>query len=339
MTVSQIKQIGGRAGRFRSANQQQADSSAVDEEAEGGITFYKGTIKQSNVGLVTCLDERDLPDIRTALLSEADPIKQAGISPPVEVLEGLHKSLPAGVPHEYLLQTVRAKALIHPRFFLCDQTQEENLSGWIENIRGLSVAQRSILTAAPVPQRDEAGKTLFTALSRCVASRTPVTIVDIPEIPLDVLERPTSGDRQYLVDLESLHKSLILYLWLSYRFRNVFLDQEMARHAKTMVEDKINGTLLSFSATPALQKRLKIMREAKVADSASAEGTDSAPETEEILTDMDSVSNDETVNSNLPGSTNDLAALAVDWESRSFNRTVAMQDGGDTGGPSPTAQP
>jgi len=67
---------------------------------------------------------------------------------------------------------------------------------------------------------------------------------------------PISGDRSYLESLEDLHKSLVLFLWLSYRFISNLKDREMAFYAKGLVEDKINTCLVEFSANPDLRKRV-----------------------------------------------------------------------------------
>ena len=72
LTVPEIKQIGGRAGRYRSAGQQ--ESSKTDE---------------SNVGFVTSLEEIDLSFIRAAMSTEPPPLTAAGIFPPDVVLHKL----------------------------------------------------------------------------------------------------------------------------------------------------------------------------------------------------------------------------------------------------------
>lgn len=94
------------------------------------------------------------------------------------------------------------------------------------------------------------------ALASCIAEQKQVTVVDVPQIKLEVLEKPVSGAREYLQSLEELHKSLILFLWLSYRFIGVFKDRDMAVHAKEIAEDRINTCLLEFSANPELRKRV-----------------------------------------------------------------------------------
>ncbi|KIY04131.1 uncharacterized protein Z520_00823 [Fonsecaea multimorphosa CBS 102226] len=241
LSTPQIKQIGGRAGRFRNAHQAMHNTAAASE---------------SNVGLVTTLNDEDLPLVRAAMESEAAPIKRAGMLPPAEAMEELEGRLPKGIPFEYILRRLCGKAATHPRFRVCSIRDQSRISRVIESVRGLTMTQRIMLTAAPATTASQAMDEVMRAFARCVAERRQVTVVDVPEVRLEVLEKPISGDRAYLVSLEDLHKSLVLYLWLSYRFLGIFKDREMAVYAKELVEDRINTCLLEFSANPDLRKRV-----------------------------------------------------------------------------------
>ncbi len=314
LSTSQIKQIAGRAGRYRTANQDHKEDSAetnVIDSQDSRVTSFKGSVKQSNVGLVTCLDEKDLYEIQTALNSEPDPIKAAGLQPPVEYIDAFANRLPPGTPFEYLIERMNNEALLHPRYFLCNIKDIKSIATCIGNVKGLTVVQNCVLAAAPADTRTDVGKKVIEALARCVADRTAVSIIDIPQMPLDILDQSPSGDRGYLLHLELLHKSLILYLWLSYRFTNIFLDREMAVHAKELVETRINTTLLEFSANPKLRSKLLLMRQ--------VEHTKDTPD------DSRNVSQEEVREGVEPGpaeehlteSLNDLlAAHPVNWENR-----------------------
>lgn len=245
MTVPQIKQIAGRAGRYRTSNQ-------VTKKNE------TSTDKVSP-GLVTTLNDEDLPIVRDALNSEAPPIKVAGLLPPGDYMENLSARLPKGAPFEYVLSRVCESATIHKRFRMCSIRDQSRIARVIESVQGLTVLERYTITAAPAAFSSSATSntnTVLVALARCVAEQKKVSVVDIAEIDLEVLEKPVSGDRDYLGALEDLHKSLILFLWLSYRFVGVFKDRPMATYAKEMTEDKINTCLIEFSANPALRERV-----------------------------------------------------------------------------------
>ncbi|EXJ84294.1 hypothetical protein A1O3_04961 [Capronia epimyces CBS 606.96] len=244
LTVPQIKQIGGRAGRYRSSHQAMNNSEKSDSSTE------------VNVGLVTTLNDEDLPIVRDAMSAEDPPIRLAGLLPPGDFMEDMATRLPKGIPFEYILRRLCQSASIHRRFKLCNIRDQSRIAHIIEPVRGLTIAQRIVLTAAPGYSSSHDVTMAMKVLAQIIAEQRQVTVVDIAEINLEVLEKPISGDREYLQSLEDLHKTLILFLWLSYRFIGTFKDRDMAMYAKEMVEDRINTCLREFSANPELRKRV-----------------------------------------------------------------------------------
>ena len=252
LSIPQIKQIAGRAGRYRTAHDDKnkttkAVSAVLPEEGE-------------NVGLVTCLDEADLPIIRQALQTEPPPLRKAGIIPPGEYLEEYSSQLPNGIPFEYIMRKVSQAATIHNRFFLCDIRDNLRIARQIDDIAGLTVEQRVNICACPASGNDSKQSACLKAITRAIAQNRLITVADVPEIPLEVLMETPKADRSYLESLELLHKCLIMYLWLSYRFQTVLRDQPMAFHAKGLAEQKINWTLRAFSANPKLRERLRKLK-------------------------------------------------------------------------------
>jgi ATP-dependent RNA helicase SUPV3L1/SUV3 len=223
---------------------------------------------------------------------EAPPIRAAGILPPGDYLEALSMRLPKGVPFEYIMRRVSKSPEMHRRYAVCDIRDQCRLSRLIEDVPDLTVAQRLILTAAPATSNSGQLDIVFKALARAISENREVTVVDIPEIKVETLEKPLSGDRVYLESLEDLHKSLILFLWLSYRFISVFKDRDMAIYTKELTEEKINTCLLEFSANPALRKRVLTQRKLALPPG---------------FTEMD------LERSSLPGISLPELALPVDW--------------------------
>lgn len=252
LTIPQIKQIAGRAGRYRSAHQ--------DKTQTASTATANASSNEENVGLVTCLDEEDLPIIQAALKTEPPPLRRAGIVAPAEFLEEYSQRLPVPVPFEFLLRKVSETATLHPRFFQCDIRDKLALARLTDGVKGLTIEQRVNITAAPSPRRSGPVPDCLTSLARVIAEGRNVDVSEVPEIPLEVLAQPPTADRSYLEALESLHQCLILFLWLSYRFVTNLHDKDMAMHAKAICEQKINWTLRAFSANPKLRERLRQLR-------------------------------------------------------------------------------
>ena len=214
-----------------------------------------------NLGLVTTLEQADLPILRKAMESELDPIMSAGIFPPTSVLLKFATYFPPSTSFSYILLRLHELSLRHPRYHLCVLRDQIAIADIIQNIQNLSIHDRIVFCAAPAAVKDVGMPGILAAYARCVGDNSSGALLDIPEIPLDILDEEIKADRNYMARLESLHKALILYLWLSYRFTGVFINEAMAFHVKRLVEERIDKLLAEYSSSPAIRERVKEMRE------------------------------------------------------------------------------
>lgn len=258
---SQIKQIAGRAGRFRTSTQTEGPA-PVSLEGEDDLRARSLlNLPAPNLGLVTTLEDQDLPIVRKAMQNEADPIMTAGIFPPTSVLIKFASYFPPSTSFSYILLRLHELSLLHPRFHMCELKDQIGIADIIQPFKNLTTHDRIVFCAAPAPCRHAGIPAILAAYSRCVADNSSGALLDIPELPLDVLGEKVTPDRGYMGRLEGLHKALILYLWLSYRFAGVFVSQAMAFHVKWLVEGRIDRVLRDFSSSPAIKERIRKMRE------------------------------------------------------------------------------
>ncbi|KAL2833139.1 ATP-dependent RNA helicase SUV3 [Aspergillus pseudoustus] len=246
LTVPEIKQIAGRAGRYRSAAQQNSEGNQD---------------KGDNVGYVTSLEEIDLPYIREAMGVEPPPISAAGLNPSDSHFEKFAAYFPPNVSLEYIIKRLWEVAQVHPLFFMCDSQSLVENAGVIDVVSGLQIADQITFMAAPIYTREPEGRDIAAAFAQCVSNHTNGRLLDIPGLNLEVLEEPVSGNKEYLHDLENLHKSVILYSWLSFRFGGVFTDRTLAVHVKQLVEERMVRALTEFSANKKLQKNASLLRQ------------------------------------------------------------------------------
>ena len=240
LTVPEVKQIGGRAGRYRTAAQE-----------------LTGNTTKPSPGFVTALDDEDLPHIHKAFQTEAPPIQTAGIFPPPAVIEKFYSQFPPNTPISFVLARLRELARLSGRFHLCDFTDALSIAEIIKPF-DLSIADRCMFLAVPVSLRDAKQVAAVRAFARCVADLGSGHLLDFPVIDLEVLDVTNPRDpRTHLHRLESLHATLSIYLWLSYRYQGVFQSQHLAARVKEMVEEKIAGHLenLSFVSMEDLRRR------------------------------------------------------------------------------------
>ena len=172
ISIPEIKQIGGRAGRYRTAAQAQETGKQSEE----------------NVGLVTSLEDIDLPYIQEALKIDPPPISAAGIFPPDSAIKKFAAYFPREVPFEYIIKRVLDVAKVHPLFFMCDPRSQVENAQLVDTIDGLRIDEKLTLMAAPLYTRDKTYWRTTCAFARCIAEHTDGRLLGIPELKLEVLE-------------------------------------------------------------------------------------------------------------------------------------------------------
>ncbi|KAK4238840.1 P-loop containing nucleoside triphosphate hydrolase protein [Achaetomium macrosporum] len=250
LKVPEIKQIGGRAGRYRTATQEMMGVSAKPVPGE-----------------VTAFDDEDLDIIQKAFKTEPGPIPTAGLFPPPSIIERFHSYFPPRTPMSFVLGRLRELSRISNRFHMCDFTTAMEIAEVIKGYN-LSVSDRCIFVNVPINLRDEKQIAALQAFANCVAELGNGHLLDFGLIDLEVLDavRPEGRPEQanYLRRLESLHQIITMYLWLSYRYQGVFQSQALAFKVKEMVEAKITEHLEKLNFVPELQ-RVKRQRMRKAA--------------------------------------------------------------------------
>lgn len=264
LTIPEVKQIGGRAGRYRTAN----DATRTDNE--GGTSAMSAHNKWGSPGFVTAMDEQDLELVKKNLLKDAKPITAAGIMPPSHIIERFASLFSPDIPLPFILQRLREMARLSSSFTMCSFADVLDISETLKEFK-LSIYDRSVLLTAPVSLREVSQKNVFKAFAWSISNLSGGHLLEIPEIDLEVLEvDPTAlvpaARKDYLVRLEGLHKAVTLYLWLSYRYRGVFISQQLAFHVKSLVEEKINHCLeaADFDAKKQKQRREALRRQAQL---------------------------------------------------------------------------
>lgn len=254
LKTHEIKQIAGRAGRFRTATQDNLESTRSSTDS-------LPVLPSANLGMVTTLEDADLPILRRAMQAREEPIMRAGILPPTSILVEFAAFFPPSTNFSYILLRLHEIALIHPRFHLTVLDAQVKIADAIQPVENLSTNDRIIFCNSPADLKREGMATIVAALARCVGNRTSGALLDIPDIHLEALDEEITMDGKYLDRLETLHSSLVLYLWLSYRFAGVFINQAMAFYVKSLVEERIDKILSEYSASAKIRAKIQKMRE------------------------------------------------------------------------------
>lgn len=237
LSLSSIKQIAGRAGRFGMHG---------DEDASGEVTT---------------LWPEDLPVVKDALKATAQPLNYARVHPTQERFEQVVHALPAGTPLSTAEMVFEYVSRIHPSFELRSLRDTAAAFDHIDRIAGqLTLGDRQLLRLAPIQWRDESVLEATAALMRMFLRDM---IVDYRQLfrvtgiqrQLDEIEQTKESGGvpppDALTNLESVHKLVIEYLWLSFRSPVVFSQRAQMTDIKIKVEKLMEWCLAAGNLTKA----------------------------------------------------------------------------------------
>ncbi|KAK2920307.1 ATP-dependent RNA helicase SUPV3L1, mitochondrial isoform X2 [Channa argus] len=208
ISTSQALQISGRAGRFSSK-------------------FKEGE--------VTTMHRDDLPVLKEILSHSVDPIETAGLHPTAEQIEMFAYHLPDATLSN-LVDIFVSLSQVDGLYFVCNIDDFKFLADMIQHIP-LNLRSRYVFCTAPINKKQPFVCTSFLKFARQFSRDEPLTFdwvcrhVSWPVAPPKNIKD--------LVHLEAVHDVLDLYLWLSYRFMDMFPDTASVREIQRVLDDII----------------------------------------------------------------------------------------------------
>ncbi|KJZ74547.1 hypothetical protein HIM_06143 [Hirsutella minnesotensis 3608] len=234
LTAPELRQIGGRAGRYRTA----ANANGTTAESS-----------EPRLGLVTTFIQSHIRQIGRMMQSRPRNIEKAAFFPPAGVIERFASYFPLGTPLSWILHCINATATVSPQYHLNIPRDILELADQLQDLP-LSIYDRLTFCHLPVSLRTagSTGLSVLRALATIVAEYRVGHILSIKEIPLEHLELDVdkfvgSGSKDtalaYLSSMEQLHVAINQYVWLSYRFAGMFPSRALAFHIRSLVEEKL----------------------------------------------------------------------------------------------------
>ncbi|KAL2239675.1 UNVERIFIED_CONTAM: DExH-box ATP-dependent RNA helicase DExH18, mitochondrial [Sesamum indicum] len=198
--ASQVKQIAGRAGRRGSR--------------------YPD-------GLTTTLHLEDLDYLIECLKKPFDDVKRVGLFPFFEQVELFAGQLP-DMKFSKLLEKFGENCRLDGSYFLCQHLHIKKIANMLERIQGLSLEDRFNFCFAPVNIRDPKAMYHLLRFASSYAQKLPVNIaMGMPKC--------SARNDSELLDLETRHQVLSMYLWLSNHFEEERFPY--VKKAETMATD------------------------------------------------------------------------------------------------------
>ncbi|KAG8507416.1 ATP-dependent RNA helicase SUPV3L1, mitochondrial [Galemys pyrenaicus] len=210
ITTSQALQIAGRAGRFSSK-------------------FKEGE--------VTTMNREDLKLLKEILSRPVDPIKAAGLHPTAEQIEMFAYHLP-DTTLSNLIDIFVDFSQVDGQYFVCNMDDFKFSAELIQHIP-LSLRVRYVFCTAPINKKQPFVCSSLLQFARQYSRNEPLTFAWLRRYIKWPLLPPKNIKE--LIDLEAIHDVLDIYLWLSYRFIDMFPDASLIRDLQKELDGIIQG--------------------------------------------------------------------------------------------------
>ncbi len=224
--IPQIKQIAGRAGRFKLK-----------------IPAVGPTLPKDAPGYVTTLRENDLPTLHEALAHPTIELKKVVLKPTVEIVEAFVRPYPKDVRLSVVLSQLLQFAQVRDLYSLKAFQTDTEVLDLLHSVQNLSFGDRWTLCGTPISTRDNQCVKAFLEMARKLGEGSKADLLDLEEVHIDLLDGGIPKSNEALAKLESLHKILTMYLWLSLRFPATYASTIEVYQLKEACEEMIAEAL------------------------------------------------------------------------------------------------
>ncbi|XP_068168073.1 ATP-dependent RNA helicase SUPV3L1, mitochondrial isoform X2 [Antennarius striatus] len=246
ISTSQALQIAGRAGRFSS-------------------TFKEGE--------VTTMYSEDLKVLKEILSNTVAPIEAAGLHPTSDQIEMFAYHLPDATLSN-LIDIFVSLSQVDGVYFVCNIDDFKFLAEMIQHIP-LTLRSRYVFCTAPINKKETFVCTSFLKFARQFSREEPLTFDWVCRL----IGWPVAPPKNIkdLAHLEAVHDVLDLYLWLSYRFMDMFPHTNLVREIQKELDDIIQRGILNITQliSASDSKMNKVMQKS---DSSRDQRTQNMPE-------------------------------------------------------------
>ncbi|XP_077297824.1 suv3 RNA helicase [Arctopsyche grandis] len=199
ISISQALQIAGRAGRYGSAWE---------------------------TGYVTTFKPEDLGTLQILLSQNPEVVTQAGLHPTAEQMELYAYHLPHANLSSLMDIFVHLCTVDDSLYFMCNTEAFKFLAEMIQHVP-LPLRARYVFCCSPINQKVPFVCAMFLKMVRQYSRNYPITWMWLSNAISWPLPHPrTIND---MVHLEAVFDVMDLYLWLSYRFHDLFPDSHIVR--------------------------------------------------------------------------------------------------------------
>ncbi|GAU91771.1 hypothetical protein RvY_03965 [Ramazzottius varieornatus] len=240
LSTSQALQIGGRAGRYRT------------QYAEGEVTTFR---------------PEDLATLQEIMAKPIEPIETAGLHPTAEQIELFAYHLPKATLSNLIDIFVGICQVDDSVYFMCNIEDFKFLADTIQHVP-LPLKTRYTFCCAPISRKQPFVCSIFLKFARQFSRGEALTFDWVTsQLGYPFAIPDTIAELQHL---ENVFDVFDLYLWLSYRFQDMFPDQERMRATQHELDNIIHQ---------GVSKITKLIQQANLAQSETTDTRQSSSNT------------------------------------------------------------
>jgi ATP-dependent RNA helicase SUPV3L1/SUV3 len=227
ISVSQALQISGRAGRFNSP--------------------FK-------TGEVTAFKKEDLDKLHKIIDQPLPHIAQAGLHPTADQVEMFSYHLPNYSLTHLLEIFITLSKLDASKYFMCMFEDIKYFAKLIEHIDDIPIRNRYIFVTAPINRKNSVVCSVYVKFIRLYSLNEPITAQTVCDI-VNWPPKRLASNLNELTFYESIFDIFDLYLWLSMRFRDSFIDSETVKRMRHELDEFLSHSVRRmFSLTKKTSK-------------------------------------------------------------------------------------
>lgn len=248
----QVKQIAGRAGRFKVAPSSRDFKNPGSTSTENDATT-PATAADYNVGYVSAFHQGTLNYVKQQLALPSVPLNHGIVWPSDTLWAHYMSSFQRGTPFTSIIQRF-SKEVVHQSsdFEVADIENRLSMVGELQKVKGLSVSDQLRISTAPVSSRLPNFEAVIREFCQTVAKSQSKTIfqyedcLDFTIVSGDLPNPLTTDPNEYkelLSATETLHKFVMVWLWMNIRYPTYFVDRESATDLKAVIEERIEDLI------------------------------------------------------------------------------------------------
>ncbi|WP_249110353.1 helicase-related protein [Neokomagataea anthophila] len=225
LTSQEVKQIGGRAGRY-------------GKHEEGFVCVLAGAGSPNFVRQMLAAPPEPVTELRPLVQPDSDIVRV--------VAEEIESDSLYGVLTRIKRAVLRPD---DPNYRLADMEQSLEIAASLEGVEGLDLSSRWTYAMCPIDERDN-GIQRLTGWAADHAAGRPVPPPGTGRLP-----HPEQASREELERAEKRHKRLVAWRWLALRFPEAYPARENAEINTAILNDWIEQVLRTQSRMRESQKQ------------------------------------------------------------------------------------